>query len=75
MSKIKLGGINNTISENKPRKASNIEDLLQVCPKNQVIIDNLVRAWSIINSPKYNKAVCSISGGSDSDIMLDIVWR
>lgn len=75
MNKLKLGGTNNTLSENKPRKASNIEDLLQDCPKNQVIIDNLVRAWSIINSPKYNKAVCSISGGSDSDIMLDIVYR
>ena len=77
MNKIKLigWGTNNTLSKNKPRKAINIEDLLQDCPKNQVIIDNLVRAWSIINSPKYNKAVCSISGGSDSDIMLDIVWR
>lgn len=28
-----------------------------------------------INDPKYRKIVCSISGGSDSDVMLDIVWR
>ena len=35
----------------------------------------MVRAWSKINSPKYQKIVCSISGGSDSDVMLDIVWR
>ena len=35
----------------------------------------MVRAWSKINSSKYKKIVCSISGGSDSDVMLDIVWR
>ena len=46
--------------------------LLENCPKNQTIGDNLVRAWSKINSSKYEKIVCSISGGSDSDVMLDI---
>ena len=40
-----------------------------------MIGDNLVRAWKIINDPKYHKIICSISGGSDSDIMLDICWR
>lgn len=58
-----------------PQKASSIEELIKDCPKNQVILDNLIRAWAIINSPKYKKILCSISGGSDSDIMLDIVWR
>lgn len=56
-------------------KANSLEELLEDCPKNQVIGDNLIRAWAKINSPKYKKIVCSISGGSDSDIMLDIVWR
>ena len=56
-------------------KAQSLEELLQTCPVNQIIGDNLVRAWSKINSPKYKKIVCSISGGSDSDVMLDIVWR
>lgn len=46
--------------------------LLENCPKNQTIGDNLVRAWSKINSNKYNNILCSISGGSDSDIILDI---
>lgn len=46
--------------------------LLENCPQNQIIGDNLVRAWAKINSSKYEKIVCSISGGSDSDIMLDI---
>ena len=56
-------------------KAQSLEELLQTCPVNQIIGDNLVRAWSKINSPKYKKIVCSISGGSDSDVMLDIVWK
>lgn len=58
-----------------PIKANSIEELIQNCPTNQTILDNLIRAWAIINSPKYQKILCSISGGSDSDIMLDIVWR
>ena len=57
------------------KKAGSLDELLSDCPKNQTIGDNLVRAWSKVNSPKYKKILCSISGGSDSDVMLDIVWR
>lgn len=57
------------------QKANTIEELLQDCPVNSVIGDNLIRAWSIINNDKYDSILCSISGGSDSDEMLDIVWR
>lgn len=60
---------------NSVQKAESIEELLENCPKNQTIGDNLVRAWSKINSSKYKNILCSISGGSDSDVMLDIVWR
>ena len=49
-----------------------LDNLLKNCPKNQTIGDNLVRAWAKINNHKYKKILCSISGGSDSDIMLDI---
>ena len=49
--------------------------LLENCPKNQTIGDNLIRAWSKINSDKYEKIVCAISGGSDSDVMLDICTK
>ena len=59
---------------NSLRKAKTLDELLDACPRNQIIGDNLIRAWSKINSPKYKKIVCSISGGSDSDVMLDIVW-
>lgn len=57
------------------KKASSLKEILETCPVNQTIGDNLVRAWSKINSSKYEKIVCSISGGSDSDVMLDIIWR
>lgn len=57
------------------KKANSIEELIADCPVNDVIGDNLIRAYSIINSPKYHSIVCSVSGGSDSDDMLDIVWR
>ena len=52
-----------------------LDNLIKNCPINQTIGDNLVRAWSKINSIKYRKIVCSISGGSDSDIMLDICHK
>lgn len=35
----------------------------------------MIRAYKIINNPKYHKIVCTISGGADSDIMLDICWK
>lgn len=50
-------------------------ELISNAPQNQIIGDNLVRAWSKINSTKYDKVLCAISGGSDSDIMLDICSR
>ena len=56
-------------------KANSLEELLENCPKNQIIGDNLIRAWAKINDPKYEKELCAISGGSDSDVMLDIVYK
>ena len=60
------------MEENLINKVNSLEELLDTCPKNQIIGDNLVRAWSKINSPLYKNIICSISGGSDSDVMLDI---
>lgn len=56
-------------------KASSLEELIENCPENKVIGDNLIKAWTFINDNKYKVIVCSVSGGSDSDVMLDIVWR
>lgn len=52
-----------------------LDSLLQDCPKDGIIGDNLIRAWAKINSPLYDKILCTISGGSDSDIVLDICTK
>lgn len=52
-----------------------LDELLLHIPKTKTIMDNAVIAWSKINSPLYKNIICSISGGSDSDIMLDIVFK
>lgn len=52
-----------------------LNSLLQDCPKDSTIVDNLIRAWAKINSPLYSKIVCTISGGADSDIVLDICTK
>lgn len=57
------------------KKPKNIDELLYSCPKNTKIYENIIKAWSIINRDKYKKIVCSISGGSDSDVILDITWK
>lgn len=38
----------------------------------EIILDSFVKADSIINDPKYKKIMCAISGGADSDVVLDI---
>lgn len=43
--------------------------------KSDEIIKSFVKGYSIINNPMYKKPICSISGGSDSDIMLDLIYR
>lgn len=40
-----------------------------------LIVDSFVKANSVINSPLYKTILCSISGGSDSDVMLDLISR
>lgn len=52
-----------------------INDLLDKCPRNKTIADNLIIAFSKINNNLYDKIVCSISGGGDSDVMMDIVFN
>ncbi|MBO7672424.1 phosphoadenosine phosphosulfate reductase family protein, partial [bacterium] len=42
---------------------------------NEAIFNSFAKATSIINSIKYKSIICSISGGSDSDIILDICTK
>lgn len=51
----------------------NIEEILNNAPKNIIIFDSLIVADNKIKS--YENIMCSISGGSDSDIVLDIVSK
>lgn len=52
-----------------------LKDIIQNCPKNQVIIDNIIKTYHKVNSDIYNKISCAISGGADSDVMLDICYK
>lgn len=54
--------------------AKEIHDLMGDC-EDFLIFDGMVKTNSIINKPEYKNIMCSISGGSDSDIMLDICHK
>lgn len=54
-----------------------MQDVLDKLPKfcNDEILKSFIKGYAIINRPQYKNVVCSISGGSDSDIVLDIIYR
>jgi len=52
-----------------------INELMNLTKSNVTIFDSVVKANSVINNPKYKSIVCSVSGGSDSDILLDICTK
>lgn len=52
-----------------------MDELIQNCPHHSIIGENLIRGWAKVNSPLYDREICLVSGGADSDDMLDIVWR
>lgn len=60
-------------------KFKNIESMLDYLKsinlKNTTILNNLIKAYNFINKKSYERIFCSISGGADSDIMLDICYR
>lgn len=41
----------------------------------EIILDSFQKADSVINNPKYKKIMCAISGGADSDVVLDICTK
>ena len=44
-------------------------------PANDTVVTNFAKTYSIVNRRFYNKILATISGGSDSDVMLDILAR
>ena len=51
----------------KPMIDSGIENL--------VIVDSVQKAYMLINSSRYHNIAVSVSGGSDSDIVVDIISK
>ena len=47
--------------------------LASKCKGNLIVFDAFTKADSVINNPKYDKIICSVSGGADSDVMTDII--
>ena len=52
-----------------------INELLQLTKNDFTVFDSIQKADGIINNKKYSSIICSISGGSDSDILLDLCTR
>lgn len=52
-----------------------LEQALAAAKGNLTIVDALTKADSVINHSDYKNIVVSVSGGADSDIMLDLVER
>ena len=65
-------GISNTAATQSP---STLFDAMETLPPSQIVADNFIIAWSKVNSPLYRKILATISGGSDSDVMLDILVK
>ena len=64
------------LTKSKVEPFSNLfEDIKEFDLKNFTVFDSFSKAYSVINNPKYQRIICSISGGSDSDVMLDLIYR
>lgn len=51
-----------------------MDDIINSLPKNITIINNAIKAYHIINNPIYENILVGVSGGADSDVMLDICY-
>lgn len=63
------------MTKKERQKYLELNEIINNCPPNATILDNNVIAYSKINSPLYDRIICGISGGSDSDIVLDICCK
>lgn len=52
---------------------TDLQSILENAPKNLIIQDALTKAHSVIS--KHERIMCSVSGGADSDLILDICER
>lgn len=58
-------------------KNLSLEECMEIAEKKKCIniFDSFLKTNNIINDRQYSNILCSLSGGSDSDIMLDIVYK
>lgn len=52
-----------------------LNKLLAQLPANTTILDSYVKAYSLVNADKFHRIVVSVSGGSDSDLVVDIITK
>ena len=52
-----------------------LDTILARCRGNFTVFDAFTKANSVINDPKYHSIMCSVSGGADSDVMLDMIHK
>jgi len=50
-----------------------VDEAQDLCKNNLTIFDSFEKAKSVLS--KYNRIMCSISGGKDSDIVLDLIHK
>lgn len=51
----------------------NIEQIIQLVGHNEAITQSFLKTKQVLNM--FDRPLCSISGGKDSDIMLDIITK
>lgn len=54
---------------------NDFKNLLSALPPNTTIFDSFVKANSLVNTDKFKRIVVSVSGGSDSDLIVDIISK
>lgn len=63
----------NDLNYDKANIPPDLEKILSDAPENFVIQSALIRCWEVTQDHK--KILCSVSGGADSDVMLDMLIR
>jgi len=61
------------VKEKGGENINNLEIALKSCPNNIVIFDSFVKTDATI--PNYKKVLVAVSGGSDSDIVVDLFTK
>lgn len=51
----------------------NVYEMVEHARGNKTIVDAIGMAYAVLN--QYERPMCSVSGGSDSDVILDMIWR